>query len=360
MTPIRPEILAGRLHQIGYDAPALAEEIRRQPRFLELLWFVQWQSMQPGGLERFAEQVIEKVPDRFMSEGQLKAGRPKDNGRYTMAQCLDVWKLELEEDRIVVLGGTSFSDWACLNFDPNLTADPVRWTKAYRKEIQAGMERFGYDYFYGTWQKQALQGLINDLASLRNGEVERLWDAEELRCALLEFMDWHCQEVRKQIADTRITKTVFDELDFSLESKVPVPIVGESRLGKTTSVAAWCQMRPGAARLVTVPESNRERELYAAHADAFGLDCTRTTPTSRLKADVEFICRHSGLFLVYDEAHFLVPQNYSRTTPPQRLNWVRCQVIDRGLGCAFLRPRNLTAKASTSSARPPGIRCNNG
>jgi hypothetical protein len=41
------------------------------------------------------------------------------------------------------------------------------------------------------------------------------------------------------------------------------------------------------------------------------------------------------LFLVYDEAHYLVPVSCHKATPPRRLNWVRCQVIDRGLGCAF-------------------------
>jgi hypothetical protein len=56
---------------------------------------------------------------------------------------------------------------------------------------------------------------------------------------------------------------------------------------------------------------------------------------SALKRQVEFVHRHSGLFLVYDEAHFFVPASYHKATPPNRLNWVRSQVIDRDCGCAF-------------------------
>jgi len=30
-----------------------------------------------------------------------------------------------------------------------------------------------------------------------------------------------------------------------------------------------------------------------------------------------------------------VPVSYDKATPPKRLNWIRSQVIDRGMGCAF-------------------------
>jgi hypothetical protein len=87
--------------------------------------------------------------------------------------------------------------------------------------------------------------------------------------------------------------------------------------------------------MVTVPCSNADRDFYAAHAEAFGIEVQPTMTTARLKAAVEFVHRQSGLLMVYDEAHFLVPQNYSKGTAPRRLNWVRCEVIERGLGCAF-------------------------
>ncbi len=94
-------------------------------------------------------------------------------------------------------------------------------------------------------------------------------------------------------------------------------------------------MRPGLARLVTVPDANRERDFFAAPADACGHPSNPGTSSAEWRRAVEYLHRHSGLFLIYDEAHFLVPVSYHKSTPPRRLNWVRCQVIDREPGCAF-------------------------
>ena len=68
---------------------------------------------------------------------------------------------------------------------------------------------------------------------------------------------------------------------------------------------------------------------------------------------VEFIHRHSGLFLLYDEAHYLIPANYHKSTPPRRLNWVREQVIDREFGCAFFAtPQSYRDTLATQDSTP--------
>jgi hypothetical protein len=148
-------------------------------------------------------------------------------------------------------------------------------------------------------------------------------------------------EAAGQIAETVITKTVFRELEFAFAERVPVPFVGESRFGKTKSIGTFCEMHPGRARLVTVPESNREADLTRAHADAFGIEYTPGATSSALKGKVEFILRHAGVMIVYDESHFLVPVSYHKATPPRRLNWVRTKVIDQGVPCAlFATPQS--------------------
>ena len=73
-----------------------------------------------------------------------------------------------------------------------------------------------------------------------------------------------------------------------------------------------------------------------AHADAFGIEYTPATSITTLTATVKYVHRLSGLFICYDESQGLIPVNYHKATPPARLNFVRCQVIDRDLGCAFL------------------------
>ncbi len=54
-----------------------------------------------------------------------------------------------------------------------------------------------------------------------------------------------------------------------------------------------------------------------------------------------YVHQHSGLMVIYDESQFLIPTRYSQSTPPARINFVRCQVIDRGLPCAlFATPQS--------------------
>lgn len=161
------------------------------------------------------------------------------------------------------------------------------------------------------------------------------WYCPELEKTRLDYMGLHAREVAAEIADTVITQKVHRELEFARAECVPVPFVGESRFGKTKSLSNWCDMYPGRARLVTVPNDNREIDFMRAHADAFGIDYTPATTCSTLKDKVEFVVARSRLMVVYDEAHARLPINYHQATPPRRLNWIRSKVIGRGIACAF-------------------------
>jgi hypothetical protein len=115
-----------------------------------------------------------------------------------------------------------------------------------------------------------------------------------------------------------------------------VRIEGDSRFGKTESIKAWCESRPGLARLVNVPSSNTLADLLRKVADALGISWTYNTSQCELKIKVEYVIRHGGLFIVLDEGAFLLPQTYTRTSSPVRLNWVRTEIVDQGLPLAVV------------------------
>ena len=51
---VRPELIAEKLRAIrNLEEPRLSNEVREQPRIPEMLFFLQWRSMQPGGLPKF-------------------------------------------------------------------------------------------------------------------------------------------------------------------------------------------------------------------------------------------------------------------------------------------------------------------
>lgn len=361
MTPIRPELLAEKIQAARNgepEAPVFAQQLAGEPDLLETLCFITEMSRRPGGLDGFVQKLIEASPGRFQTKAMREAGPPQSDGCYSLAQCLAVWMEQRKWDRSEnpafyhysyteprregvspgSLKTLSYHDFLGWFIRPEVTVKDARGDGAQSQALRIGFERFNLPFL----KLQCLETVRRELPDLL-----KEW-CEDERCActnpnyycdllatLRDFMDRHAAETALELAETEVTKIVFRELEFARSQNVPVPIVGASRFGKTKAVSVWCKMRPGLARLVTVPDSNRERDFFTAHADAFGISYGVKTPVSELKRKVEFVHRHLGLFLVYDEAHFLVPVNYHQGTPPCRLNWIRCQVIDRDCGCAF-------------------------
>src|SRR5882762_3592785 len=112
-----------------------------------------------------------------------------------------------------------------------------------------------------------------------------------------------------------------------------------SALKATQALEKLNRWRPGAicgpAWLVRVPCSNSMSDFFKRIGEALGIDCSYGSNPQRLKERIEYIIQHSGLFLIFDEGAFLIPQNYSENTPQQRLNWVRTEIVDRYLPLAM-------------------------
>ena len=152
---------------------------------------------------------------------------------------------------------------------------------------------------------------------------------------LFKMMDEASVAAQATLADTKVSRIVLKELDLALVHKVPVPFFSDSRFGKTKLGSVSCQMRIGRRRLVTCAESGRDWDFFASVAKPLGVQFTDRTPAPRIKRAIEHVLQDSGLFLVFDEAHYLIPVKFHKNTPPRLLNWVRGQVIDKGAGCAF-------------------------
>jgi hypothetical protein len=144
------------------------------------------------------------------------------------------------------------------------------------------------------------------------------------------MMDRHAAQAIDSIVMTQVARKIFDRLQYALEEKEMLRIEGDTRVGKTEAVHAYCHARPGLARLVLTPCSNGDYDFFQAVAESAGLEVTLDTPLRELKHNVEFIIRHGGLMWILDEAHFLVPARIYRNTPPMRLNWIRTRIADHG------------------------------
>lgn len=90
---------------------------------------------------------------------------------------------------------------------------------------------------------------------------------------------------------------------------------------------AWCLRRPGIARFILPPSDNSLENLLKCIAKTLGMKVTHSSEISHLKAKVECIIQEGRLFLVFDEGHFLIPQEFTASTSPRRLNWVRNEIL---------------------------------
>ena len=302
MTKISLMSVARAVYSLKMDGGERSAKELAKPRYIESLCFIQAMSQLPGGLEQFCEDFLKQCGAQgFLRELPARMAWDylwKDLDRY-YEELEEGGEARLEEAKSHKAAGQSNAIEVCAL---------VEYLSAW-----CGAGRAGNDF-----------GL----------EFSNRWPA--FLEALGVFMDAYAQAEIGKTADTSLRRKVFEELDFARKECVPVSLVADTRHGKTTAAESYCKAWPGRARVVTVPASNRERDLLRAHAEAYGLKFTPSTPTPHLKEWVEFTQRYTKLFLLYDESHYLIPIEYHKDTPPRRLEWVRTEVIDRGIACAFL------------------------
>ena len=347
--PIRPELLAAKLAALrNHEHPELLEAVTKRPRLVEMLWFIQWASIQPGGLLKFCEDMIEHVPGRLGTKTML-AAKP---GPLSLEAKLRVYP-EIPS-RFRPHEGEEVESLIGLMLVEKSTGEQ-RTTKEDRALVCGALRPWTIELLRDTCLEAAREILPEYLAALctekdkpfeprRIGssydydgyeEHRETWFIDDAIGAVMQMMDAQAERAQRRLAMTEVAKLVFDRLDYALAEKVMVRIEGGTRFGKTEALSAWVNMRPGLARLVRVPRDNSMASLFKRVGEALGIDCSYGSGVSRLKERVEYIIQHGGLFLVFDEAHYLAPMNFTTSTPPHRLNWIRDEIVDRGLPLAI-------------------------
>jgi len=351
---IQPEDVAKKLGAIrNHEYPELLEQLTTQPALAEVMYFLQYASRKPGGLVKFAAEMFAKMPGRFGTETMRGAKRPE----YTLE----------EKERIV---GEMASDYNPI-FLYNPVEEPRRLfrpeplseealAKERREQLQALKDRRELErslkaltgrHLQEICQRAALEilpryfedlcirrdkGFIRPPVGSVNYWASPYWFMDDPVAAALEMMELHAKDASKRLAMTAVTKKVFDALDYALQERTTARIEGDSRFGKTESAKVYADMRPGLVRMVRVPSSNSGEDLIRAVAEALGIAFSYGTRIQVLRERVRYVLRQLGILLILDESHYLVPQNYTKTTAPQRLNWVRAEVMDAGMPLALI------------------------
>ncbi|MCX6924502.1 MAG: hypothetical protein NT154_14990 [Verrucomicrobia bacterium] len=356
---IRPELVAAKLASAdNLERPELAEQIKSTPRLVEMVWFIQWRSFQPGGLSAFSADLLATFPERFISRDMQKAGAVR-GGRYNLKQslliCKGFWRHLNGSQRLRTVstdtGLETFKNWMQFHIHPELTIEAIQQgSRCDREKILAGFDVFNWEFFKSQCEEIArcdLSGFLRDMCVEKSTDFKGTSYCPELLQTLFDFMDRHAMEAERTFARTEVAEKVFDALDYAWAEKKAVRIDGNSRFGKSEGLKVWAAKYPGRMRLLTVPPSNAESDLIRAVAEPLGTEVSFGARGLELRDKVEFILRHGKLGLLLDEAHNLLPVRYGRNTVPGRLNWVRAEVMDRHLPCALVTtPQTFNAQSS--------------
>lgn len=356
-TPIRPELIAKKLDQVrNFELLEILEEMTEQPRLAEVMWFLAFVSRNenyPGGLRKFSKDLIAQSTDLLGTHTmQAHSAAPYPEAlreaifneipnKHRWDFCYDP---EVERwDAAALMADDSEDAWEREEREGKARRELLE--KEAREKTRHHMKDGFIELLQPIAESELAQYLL-DLCErpdvrftrpkLSGGGQRAPWYFPRIAAAILRFIDRRKVEIAAATAETAVSREIFKWLGKARSTHRSIVISGNSRFGKTEAVRTWAAMNPGLARIVETPSSGGEGELLRAVAKALGIESGPQQRGYALHAQIAFVLQQFKPVLIFEEASFLYPANFSKNTMPARLNWVRRTVMDAGIPCAFV------------------------
>jgi hypothetical protein len=307
----------------------------------EMLWFIQWRSMETNGLRRLAEELGRGFPERIgtpamrriikSSEQRLTA----DEVREIRAEIAMPREIEpggyIETLLFRVRGDEKDEEYLGLEMEGEGYVPPCYPAHLAASEILD----YCWDQSNGLPEYLSRLCIDSEIKVAPDAEGGGVWYFSGLIETLCELQAHLASRAADQIAETEVSSMIQEGLDFCVARQRWILIEGLSGVGKSHIVKAWCAMHAGHARYVEVPSSNDERGFFSAIAVALGVAPGTYYNAQNLRLRIEAMLKESGLFLVLDEAQFLIPQRARPEGIPHRLQWLKT-AFDAGTPIAMI------------------------
>jgi hypothetical protein len=297
----------------------------------ELIWFLQYLSHQPGGIKKFAVDLLVQFPERVATPSMQKLGfKP---GRIYSTDEVKTVREEVSGGQYPLKGE---SDYGRDPFEM-LVFNEDYYERCKHDEAKARLYSAEYPAsdFTNLCQQAAAGKLEKYLSELCVAPAMPVadgspWYFPNLFSTLRQVQaEWNIE--KKPLAVTTIGHLVCDALEYAREEKILVLIDGLARTGKTFSARAWCDQNPGFARYVQVPSTNDDFSFFRAIAMSLGVSVNLKSKAQELRSRIEDTLQCGHLMLVLDEAHYLWPQSNYRDTTPGRVNWLMTALVNHGV-----------------------------
>lgn len=176
--------------------------------------------------------------------------------------------------------------------------------------------------------------------------VKGLWNMPGLWSALCACRDREATGAASDIVEIDITRRVFEELDFALESRSFILVEGREGIGKSRAAENWCKRHPGRAVYIRLESGTDDTSFFRSIARAIGTACSYGLKTAEMRARIQDALQPGHLVLVIDEAHFAFPQGpRSHRTNPMRVEWLRTALVDFDVPVALISTPQYFATA---------------
>jgi hypothetical protein len=351
-----PEMQRGLLANcVAARVSALADPLHRK-----LIWWLQHESWQPGGLDKLAAEIMERWPERFVTPSMKRIGF--DDGQIYNADEVRQVRAEISKTPNGCLGWRaeefalkgeyrSFARQIAMmaTFDPARALEMEREQESLMEEYQSEPDSYPAAVFVTKCRAAAEEDFSKFLFErlCLDPAVKLapspLWYLPSLGETLTELHDLQAAKAAGRAPVTQIGAKVHDDLDYALTARGSIVVIdGVARTGKTFAGKQWCDARPGQARYVQVPSSNDDLSFFRAICEALGLGASRAYKALDLRAKIEDVLQTGDLLLVLDEGHHLFPQRNMRLAVPHRINWVRTQLVNMDVPVAVLTTPQFT------------------
>ena len=159
--------------------------------------------------------------------------------------------------------------------------------------------------------------------------------------ALQEYQELFSLQVGRPVAETSITRQIFEALDYSLTCRGITLIKGIYRSGKSYSAQAWAMSHAGRIRYVSLSSAPDDTAFYRDLCRGLGVATALSYQTPQLRDRLTETLRTQQIALVIDEADYLFAQTDRPKGPPERINWLMTSVINAGVPVALVASRNF-------------------
>jgi hypothetical protein len=248
----------------------------QDPAKRSLLWFLQAQSLQEGGLRRVAAELQTMFPDRC-----------------TGAATRSRW------DRREPVALHDFLTDLCINPRLQLEVEPAA------SKMECFLTRREFPDLKGWELQPARTQVFRDVVG-----------------ALLEYKERCERQVQESFARTANGTVIWEVLDEVQKKRCIGLVNGREGRGKTEAIKAYFLSHMGQCRLFSPMAFATKTTLFRGLARTLGLACGPTRKAAEMQGICEDFLIKSKLMLIIDEAHWFFDQAPQVRSTPELVDWI--------------------------------------